>query len=255
MKTSKNRFGPRTHGARLLVALCVAALFCVAETPAHAQVPACGDGAVNQQSEQCDPPGSTCGRPAGTCDQDCLCQPLQPLCGDGTVNQASEQCDDGNAAAGDGCSSDCLVEGPIVHPCRHPCPSRIALAGRIDALELSVGFAPATPVDPAAEELSVRVANAGGTIATFLVPAGSLDQVGTRTFQVRDVTARLAGGVGRARVKLRPDGTVRLNLLAFGDLSAATSAGMTVEIRLGDDVATTAQAWVQRQHGWILNLN
>ena len=31
-------------------------------------------------------------------------------CGDGIVNQASEQCDDGNTLAGDGCSGTCQVE-------------------------------------------------------------------------------------------------------------------------------------------------
>ncbi|OGY54131.1 MAG: hypothetical protein A3B15_03335 [Candidatus Buchananbacteria bacterium RIFCSPLOWO2_01_FULL_45_31] len=31
-------------------------------------------------------------------------------CGDGTVNQTSEECDDGNTAAGDGCSAGCQLE-------------------------------------------------------------------------------------------------------------------------------------------------
>jgi cysteine-rich repeat protein len=34
-----------------------------------------------------------------------------PACGDGAVNQASEQCDDGNVLSGDGCSSLCATEG------------------------------------------------------------------------------------------------------------------------------------------------
>ena len=33
-----------------------------------------------------------------------------PGCGDGVVNQSSEQCDDGNTLAGDGCSGTCQVE-------------------------------------------------------------------------------------------------------------------------------------------------
>jgi len=33
-----------------------------------------------------------------------------PGCGDGVVNQSSEQCDDGNTIAGDGCSGTCQVE-------------------------------------------------------------------------------------------------------------------------------------------------
>jgi len=35
---------------------------------------------------------------------------LEPVCGDGVVNQASEECDDGNTVGGDGCSSTCTLE-------------------------------------------------------------------------------------------------------------------------------------------------
>ena len=34
----------------------------------------------------------------------------EPVCGDGTVNQSSEQCDDGNTTPGDGCSEICEIE-------------------------------------------------------------------------------------------------------------------------------------------------
>ena len=40
----------------------------------------------------------------GTCD-------AVPVCGDGNVNQASEQCDDGDTVSGDGCSATCQTEG------------------------------------------------------------------------------------------------------------------------------------------------
>ncbi|MFA6098649.1 MAG: DUF4215 domain-containing protein [Patescibacteria group bacterium] len=33
-----------------------------------------------------------------------------PVCGDGDINQASEECDDGNITGGDGCSSTCTIE-------------------------------------------------------------------------------------------------------------------------------------------------
>jgi len=36
--------------------------------------------------------------------------PPAPVCGDGEVNQQSEQCDDGNTANGDGCSANCTIE-------------------------------------------------------------------------------------------------------------------------------------------------
>ncbi len=36
--------------------------------------------------------------------------PTGPYCGDGVVNQPSEECDDGNNVSGDGCDSNCKVE-------------------------------------------------------------------------------------------------------------------------------------------------
>ncbi len=39
-----------------------------------------------------------------------------PRCGDGIVNQPSEQCDDGNNDPGDGCDANCQLEGPAPPP-------------------------------------------------------------------------------------------------------------------------------------------
>jgi len=68
--------------------------------------PVCGDGTVNQSSEQCDDGNTT---PGDGCDEQCMNEP-EPVCGDGTVNQSSEQCDDGNTTPGDGCSEICEIE-------------------------------------------------------------------------------------------------------------------------------------------------
>ncbi len=103
-------------------------------------LPECGDGTVNQASEQCDDGNSnnndgctnSCKTPrcgdgfvwsgneqcefdsqcndgnSGTVDicSSCSCQVLS-RCGDGVVNQASEQCDDGNSNNNDGCTNSC----------------------------------------------------------------------------------------------------------------------------------------------------
>ena len=75
--------------------------------------PKCGDGSVNQSSEQCDPPGGACtldGK-AGTCSSTCTCT-VNPYCGDGVKNN-NEQCDPAGSACTttDGkagtCSSSC----------------------------------------------------------------------------------------------------------------------------------------------------
>jgi cysteine-rich repeat protein len=38
------------------------------------------------------------------------CPPASPACGDGVVNQPTEECDDGNNEDGDGCAADCMDE-------------------------------------------------------------------------------------------------------------------------------------------------
>jgi hypothetical protein len=71
-------------------------------------VAVCGDGLVNQPSEECDPPeDSAC---PGQCNPDCTC----PYCGDGVVNQPSEECDGGDDGACPGqCDPDCNCPPPF----------------------------------------------------------------------------------------------------------------------------------------------
>lgn len=49
----------------------------------------CGDGRLNQRTEECDPPGSLCAD-GHVCEADCTC--AEPLCGDGIVDPG-EACD------------------------------------------------------------------------------------------------------------------------------------------------------------------
>ena len=62
----------------------------------------CGDGLVNQISEQCDD-GNTINNDG--CSSTCKIE----YCGDG-IKQANEECDDGNSVNGDGCSNSCCLE-------------------------------------------------------------------------------------------------------------------------------------------------
>jgi fibro-slime domain-containing protein len=85
-----------------------------------APAPACGDGMLNQTSEQCDDgntlPGDCC---SGTCqiEPNCSCDANGAnchsifVCGDGT-RDPGEACDDGNTTSGDGCSADCHAIEP-----------------------------------------------------------------------------------------------------------------------------------------------
>lgn len=83
----------------------------------------CGDGSVNQESEQCDDGNQADG---DGCSAQCLIEEETPsggggggysgsggrnaYCGDGKKNRSQEQCDDGNQSNGDGCSALCLLE-------------------------------------------------------------------------------------------------------------------------------------------------
>jgi cysteine-rich repeat protein len=88
----------------------------VPEVPPPPQ-PYCGDGVVNQDSEQCDD-GALNGTAGDSCSADCkiIPPPPPPCCGDGHVDPG-EQCDDGalNGTAGDSCSATCTLipPGPV----------------------------------------------------------------------------------------------------------------------------------------------
>ena len=87
---------------------------CVGAIPA----PACGDGVINVDGEECDDANGDSG---DGCTANCTLEanyacptPGQPCvssveCGDGKVT-GNETCDDGNESPGDGCADDCTVE-------------------------------------------------------------------------------------------------------------------------------------------------
>jgi uncharacterized repeat protein (TIGR01451 family) len=65
----------------------------------------CGNG-IKEGDEECD--GSAGVGEHQTCSEECTLENL-PYCGDGTVNQTSEQCDDGNDDDNDVCANDCTL--------------------------------------------------------------------------------------------------------------------------------------------------
>jgi hypothetical protein len=79
--------------------------------------PFCGDGEVNQPSEECDGDSSVCGD-GYTCTASCGCvleeeeEPPAPTCGDGNVDPG-EECDGGGCGIGEFCNDSCQC-GPLV---------------------------------------------------------------------------------------------------------------------------------------------
>lgn len=62
--------------------------------------PRCGDGVVNQPSEECDDGEAG----SATCSTDC--KKIGPVCGNGT-KEGDEECDDGNDSNEDSCTNEC----------------------------------------------------------------------------------------------------------------------------------------------------
>ena len=125
---------------------CAAADASMGQCKLVASGPACGDGVINQASEQCDDgnsiPGDGC---SGICKIEAYytCPtPGQPcvstiVCGDGVVGPG-EACDDGNQKSGDGCSATCnLVEpGYVCRTPGQPCTRLFVCGdGRVDPNE------------------------------------------------------------------------------------------------------------------------
>jgi hypothetical protein len=78
--------------------------------------PRCGDGAVNQGSEQCDGSAAVCPVAGSECNANCQCVPPKPKCGDGKINQSSEECDGSSTGCEPTwtCSTRCTCVAPPI---------------------------------------------------------------------------------------------------------------------------------------------
>lgn len=124
----------------------------------------------------------------------------------------------------------------------------------LDGLWFVTAFPTGTLVDPENEALTVTLSNADGTIYTTTLPAGSLiEQRGY--FRYTNPAARqTTGGFGKVKLYFTPDGqNLRLYAQAYGDLSAATLADMTLTVTLGDDTVVSTATWNPTSNGWIFN--
>ncbi len=239
----------------------------------------CGDSIVQAGVEECDDGNQSNG---DGCTNTCQ----ESTCGDGFV-QPGEQCDDGNAINGDGCSPQCqsadicenltdddgdgLVDCDdpdcsclIITPvCKHPCPAKIILSDkRPDLLKFQVSFDPTFVLDPATVNVSIGITNSQGTVyAATLLPGDLRRQGGTRQWAFKDPAARTGGGIraGLSLVKMvfKPEGDRgewRINVKAFGDMSRATEAQMTIQMMVGSDAFQKSATWEQIKNGWKVDL-
>jgi cysteine-rich repeat protein len=200
-------------------------------------------------------------------------------CGDGTKDDG-EQCDDGNQVDGDGCSADCMLEeictdlidndgdGLIdcFDPDCAPCPpimrdpAHIRFRDGLDQFQFHGRVDPETPIDPSTETVAVLITNENGVIYKGILQPGDLSGKGARAVPWRftDRKAAKAGeslrdGIARVSINETMAGYYVVNVMAWGDLSSATLADMTLQLVIGDDVFQNTGTWKQKSYGWLLN--
>ncbi len=96
-------------------------------------------------------------------------------------------------------------------------------------------------LDPLSEDVSVVLADATGTVYTATIPAGTFRAGPSGTsFTFRDPTGAVAGGIRRARLKVRNDGTERWRVKARDVSLQDPGAGLEAVLDIGDDCFTAA---------------
>jgi cysteine-rich repeat protein len=201
-------------------------------------------------------------------------------CGDGVLDEG-EECDDGNHTNGDGCSADCMKEeictdlidndGDDLVDCFDPdcaaCPpiqrdpAHIRLAGPgLDEFTLHGRIVPLTPIDPSTETVAVLVSNENGVIYRGELQPGDMGGRGGKAVPWRFTDRKAAkqgnglrDGIARLSIAKTQGGPYVVNILAYGDFSAATLPDMTVQFVVGDDAFQNTGTWKQVSYGWRLD--
>jgi len=122
-----------------------------------------------------------------------------------------------------------------------------------DSLSVRSAFPVGTTID-AADDFSIVLRNSSGVVYSASLESGDLVLRG-KTFSFTDRTARSGAGTsdGIFLVKIREvpgNRGTRITVRAFADLSAATEASMTLELRVGDDTITITDTWQPKAWGW-----
>jgi cysteine-rich repeat protein len=231
--------------------------------------PACGDGVVNQGREDCDDGNLVDG-------DGCSSQCVREYCGDGIVQPGlGEECEEPNTP---GCDDTCHKveicgnmiddDGDGLIDCLDgDCPPCLPIekdpglikfgpegAGH-DVLMVHGALSPAAPLDVANEAVGILLTSSSGVIYQVELPAGALQESSSMLFKYRNRDALLArSGVWKIDVHRRRRGGYTFRIKAYGDLSAATDAFMTVQWHVGGEVFVNSSAWEKTTRGWKLEL-
>ena len=172
-------------------------------------------------------------------------------CGDGIVNGApgAESCDDGNTNNRDSCQNSCLGRfrrdpGSIVfHGSRRP----------TDRLKVNGVVVTRLPMSTDGLLITVRLSNANGVIYETTLPGGSLVRSGHQLkFRDRNAPRSVAGGLALFRISPHGSDGDQVQVEAYGNLSTATLADMTIEILFDSAIYQNSATWTPTRTGWHL---
>lgn len=122
---------------------------------------------------------------------------------------------------------------------------------------MRAGFVTDDAYDPTESDFTLTISNANGIIYQATIFPGDLRPVG-RTFRFVDRSVPkgpgIRDGVKRLQLSQRPDGLWRFEMKAFGDLSAADMAEMTVHMTTDGNEYEVTAVWDERGNGWSCEL-
>jgi hypothetical protein len=127
--------------------------------------------------------------------------------------------------------------------------------GGHDQLKLHGKMVTPVPVgDLTATEVQFLLENDNGLIWHGTLQPGDLQ--GGKVVKFQDPTAKIGtgirDGIASAKVRQAHPNDYRLYLTAYTDLSAATTAHMTITFFLGPYEALNTSDWIQKPYGWKL---
>lgn len=146
----------------------------------------------------------------------------------------------------------------ITRPCKHPCLNKIRFANapRLDSIELHARIVPVGSIDPANEAFTVELSDVNGVLFTATLNPGDLVETnGGKRWLYRNPAAKTAGGLYRVQIAPRKDVNegYRVDVYAYGDLSAATDPGISTFIVVGNDPFFDNGPWSPRKDGWVVD--
>jgi hypothetical protein len=148
------------------------------------------------------------------------------------------------------------IPQPISRPCKHPCPNKIKFANapRLDSIELHARIVPISSIDPASEPVTVELSDPNGVLFTATLNPGDIKTTnGGKRWLYRNPAAKTAGGIYRLSIAPRHDVNegYRVDVLAYGDLSAATDPNISTFIVVGGDSFFDNGPWTPHKNGWM----